>query len=267
MLIDILLAFAVVALVALIAGVLLALAAHFLSVKEDETVQKVRECLPGVNCGACGYTGCDEYAKAVALEGAKTNLCIPGADSVAAAVAGVMGVESEDVLEMIAYVHCNGNCDATTNKANYDGIQTCAAASMVYGGPAACRYGCLGCGDCASVCPNEAICVTNGVAYVIPERCIGCGLCVRACPKKIIELIPQTAKIGIACSNTDKGAVARKVCKNACIGCKKCELHCKSEAIKVENNLARIDYEKCIDCGVCEENCPTHCIKRIADSK
>lgn len=262
--IDILLAFAVVTLVGLTAGVLLSLASRFLAVKEDETVSKVRECLPGVNCGACGYTGCDEYAKAVALDNAKTNLCIPGADTVAAKVAEVMGVEAEDVVEMVAHVRCGGTCDATTNKANYDGIRTCLASSMIYGGAAACRFGCLGCGDCASVCPNNAICVTDGVAFVIPERCIGCGLCVKTCPKRIIELIPQTAVVAVSCSNTDKGAVARKVCKNACIGCKKCELHCKDGAIKVIDNLARIDYDKCISCGICEENCPTHCIKRVS---
>lgn len=261
---NILTAFLVVTSVGLISAVLLALASHFLFVKEDETAKNIRECLPGVNCGACGYTGCDDYAKAVAAGTAKTNLCIPGADAVAADVAKIMGVEAADVVEMVAFVGCNGNADASCKKANYEGISTCAAASMVYGGPNACRFGCLGCGDCAVVCPVNAICIDDGIAHVNSDICIGCGLCVDECPKDIIKLMPQVSKVAVMCNSKDKGAVARKLCKNACIGCKKCELNCPENAITVVNNLATIDYVKCSGCGKCAEVCPTKCIKALS---
>ncbi len=98
---SILIAFSVVASIGLICAVLLALASHFLSVEEDHTQHEIRECLPGANCGACGYAGCDEYAKAVAAGEAKTNLCIPGADATAAEIAAILGTKAEDVIEMM----------------------------------------------------------------------------------------------------------------------------------------------------------------------
>ena len=61
MIIDILVAFAVVSSVALLLGVLLAVISRFFGVEEDETVKKLRACLPGINCGACGFKGCDDY--------------------------------------------------------------------------------------------------------------------------------------------------------------------------------------------------------------
>ena len=64
--------------IGIICAVMLVVAAKFMSVPENEKVKKIRECLPGANCGACGYTGCDGYAKALGEEeGVKTNLCIP----------------------------------------------------------------------------------------------------------------------------------------------------------------------------------------------
>jgi len=260
---DIIIAFLIVAVIGFVAGILLSLASHFMHVPEDENVTKVREALPGVNCGACGYAGCDDYAKAVASGEAKTNLCVPGADAVSQDISNIMGVEFVDVVEMVAFVHCNGHCEATSAKAHYDGQMTCRAANLLYGGPGSCRFGCLGCGDCAKACPVDAICMKNGIACVNPTICIGCGLCAGDCPKGIISLIPQVAKTAVVCSSKDKGAVARKNCKNACIGCKKCEMSCPEGAIKVTDNLASIDYTKCTSCGLCASVCPTKCIHNL----
>ena len=76
-------------------------------------------------------------------------------------------------------------------------------------------------------------------------------------------MVPQETQDVVMCSNTDKGADARKVCKNACIGCKKCEKVCPNGAVIVENNLAKVDYEKCIGCGACADACPTGSMKRV----
>ncbi len=251
--------------IGLVCALLLVVADKFMAVKEDDRVQKIRACLPGANCGACGFTGCDGYAKAlIETPGTKTNLCIPGSDDVAKQVADILGVKAEDVIEQIAYVHCHGDCTKTSKKQDYAGIKTCAAAKLFFGGDGACTYGCLGYGDCAAVCPNDAICIQNGIAHVDSRKCTGCGLCAKTCPNHVIALMPDKVKTVVTCSNKEKGAVASKKCKNACIGCMKCAKNCPVEAIKVENFLAQIDYGKCINCGKCAEICPTHAIK-VAD--
>ncbi len=263
---DIIYAFITVAVLGLASAVLLVLAAHFFGVKEDEKYTAVRACLPGANCGACGYAGCDGYAKAVAEGGAKANLCIPGAADVVNKLSEVLGIEVEApaVSEpSIAVVHCNGTCEAALKRAEYTGDLSCKALSLLYGGPNACSYGCLGCGDCAKACFADAICISDGVARVDSRVCIGCGMCAAACPKGIISLKPRDTNTTVLCSNKEKGAVARKNCTNACIGCKKCENNCPAGAIKVNANLAVIDYDKCTDCGTCIGGCPTHCIKEL----
>ena len=202
-------------------------------------------------------------AEAVAAGKAEPNLCIPGAAAVADKLAEILGVSVESAEPGVAFVACNGDCNAAGSKAIYDGMDSCAAAGMVYGGPSSCIYGCVGCGDCEAVCPADAICVHDSLAHVDARKCIGCGKCVKTCPKHIISIIPKSASTVVMCSNKEKGAVARKNCKNACIGCKKCQLNCPEKAITVTDNVAVIDYSKCSGCGVCVDNCPTKCIKNI----
>ena len=262
-LIGILLSLVVLGVIALLLDLMLGFASRFLAVEEDQKVKQIRACLPGVNCGACGYKGCDDYAVAVADGTAKPNLCVPGAEVTAQELGQLLGIEVEAPEDFVAYVHCNGNCEATAKKANYEGITTCRAASMLFGGPDACRFGCLGLGDCATVCPSGAICTKDGIAHVDTSKCIGCGLCRDTCPKHVISMVPQEAAVVVACSNTDKGAQARTACKNACIACKKCEKVCEFGAVSVKDNLAGIDYSKCTGCGACANACPTGAIQAV----
>lgn len=260
---DILIAFLVVFGIALAVGILILVCSHFFAVKENPMKKVIRECLPGINCGACGYKGCDDYAEALAEGGVKPNLCVPGAQSTADEIGNILGVEVEPLRDVNAFVACNGQCDARFKTADYDGIKTCFAASMLFGGTNSCHFGCLGFGDCAKACPADAICLANGIARVDPSRCFGCGICADTCPKHIINMVPQTANTVVMCGNKEKGADARKHCKNACIGCKKCEKTCPNGAITVTDNLAVIDYDKCTNCGACVEGCPTGCLKTI----
>ena len=253
----------VIAIIAIACAVLLTLAATFFAVKEDERVLAVRDCLPGANCGACGFSGCDGYAKALG-EGKTDNpgLCTPGGADVAAQVSEIMGLAAGDVEAKVAYVGCNGSCLPENRKFVYDGIKTCAAANMSYAGDTACSFACLGYGDCIAVCPKDAISINpeNGVADIDPTKCIGCGICAKTCPNHIIHIVKESTRVVVKCSSHDKGAVTRKACSNGCIGCMKCQKTCPEGAIKVENNLAVIDYDKCTGCGACQGACPVKCI-------
>ena len=112
-------------------ALLLTVASAYFGVKEDERALAIRDTLPGANCGACGFSGCDAYAKALS-EGItdKTNLCIPGGDGTAAEIAEIMGTSAEDVIEQVAYVSCNGFCLPEERKYDYDGPKTCKAATQ-----------------------------------------------------------------------------------------------------------------------------------------
>ena len=170
MFIPVLIAIGILAAIGLLCAALLTVATLFFSVKEDETYTAIRDCLPGANCGACGYSGCDGYAKALA-EGntAATNLCVPGGDKSSSDIAQILGVEAEDVIEKVAYVACNGTCDAVERKYDYRGQKTCHAANLAYSGDKFCTFACLGYGDCMRVCPQNAIYLDNGIAHIDPK--------------------------------------------------------------------------------------------------
>ncbi len=250
--------------IGLICAVLLVVASKLMAVPVDEKFEALRECLPGANCGACGFAGCDGYAKALAAgKTSETALCVPGGDETAAQLAGVLGVAGGKVQRRIAFIQCNGTCEHTRNKFEYEGVQTCTGAELMFGGPGVCTFGCMGFGDCARACPYDAICVENGMAHVDPRKCRGCGACVKVCPNQLIHVLPTDIPYFVTCGNQEKGAMTRQRCSVGCIGCKKCELGCEAKAITVQNNLASIDYSKCTGCGKCAEVCPSGCIQKI----
>ena len=256
-----------VAIIGLLIGFMLVKVGKKFAVEVNEKEAAVRNCLPGNNCGGCGYAGCDALAAAIAEGIASVDSCPVGGAPVAEQIGQIMGVEADPAGKKVAYVKCAGDCEHALQKANYIGVGDCNAAVNAGVGSKACNFGCLGLGSCVKACPFDAIHIINGVARVDRNTCKACGKCVIACPKHLIELIPDSAQYMVQCSSTDKGAAVKKACSTGCIGCSLCVKQCENEAIAVTNFLSAIDPLKCVGCGKCAEKCPVNVIeKRYLDA-
>ena len=268
---DILIAIAILGGLGLVFGLVLAAASKVFYVETDPRLEQLNECLPGANCGGCGFAGCGAYAEAVLKGEAPVGKCASGGNEAAKAMAAIMGVQAEEVTRKVAMVRCSGarTFDAEGNltkgakmKATYEGFHDCLAASKVGGsGPLSCKYGCLGYGSCTRVCKYGAISVKNGVAVVDEDLCVGCMACAQVCPRKVITAVEPDRNVVIACNSLAKGAATNRACTIGCIGCGKCMKNCPNGAITITNNLAQIDYSKCTNCGQCATVCPKGLIK------
>ena len=250
----------------IISAIILYFIAKKFEVREDPRSEEILSILPGVNCGGCGYPGCSGFANACVKASALDKLVCPvGGAETMNRIAAILGQNAVAHEPTIAVVHCNGSCDKRTHTNTYDGVGHCAMASALYGGETACSYGCLGFGDCVSVCQFNAIRMNpeTRLPEVDDNQCTACGICVKTCPKLLIQIQrkgPDSHRIYIACMNKDKGGVARKACAVACTGCSKCQKNCEFEAVTMADNLARIDDTKCTLCGKCVGDCPTSAI-------
>ena len=251
-----------VTVIGIVCAAILSMASKVMHVAVDERVAKIREVLPGVNCGACGYPGCSGFAAAlVADTSINVSLCPPAGPAVIEKVSAILGVDAVAVEPKVAIVMCKGASAVQKKKFSYKGVQTCKGSKMLFGGEGACAFGCLGYGDCALACPAGAICMEDGLARINTPLCTGCGLCIKACPSNLISIISSDTAVFVACQNNEKGAVVRKKCSAGCIACRKCVKECPDQAIVIENNLAIIDHEKCSGCGHCAHICMTKCIQ------
>lgn len=268
---EILIAFGVLGGLGLVFGLVLAAASKVFYVETDPRLDDLNACLPGANCGGCGYAGCGGYAEAVLKGEAPIGKCASGGNECARAMAAVMGVEAGEVTRKVAMVRCSGNqkydaCGKLIGgakiKGEYEGFNNCMAAIKVGGnGPLSCDYGCMGFGNCVKACKYDAMHIVDGVARVNERRCVGCMACAAACPRGLIIPVEPARNVVIACASLAKGATTAKSCTIGCIACGLCKKVCPNGAITLENNLAVIDYNKCDNCGKCATVCPKKLIK------
>jgi Na+-translocating ferredoxin:NAD+ oxidoreductase RNF subunit RnfB len=251
---------------ALISAVILYFVAQKFKVIEDSRIDDVQAVLPSANCGGCGFAGCRNLAEALVKSESFDGLkCPVGGADVMNQVAKILGKEAPLVEPMVAVLKCNGTPEYRQRTSRYDGAPDCRIANNLYMGETDCSYGCLGYGDCVRTCLFGGIQIdpATGLPVIDDSACTGCGSCVKACPRNILELRKKSKKdrkIYVACSNCDKGAVARKACKVACIACTKCVKVCQFGAISIVNNIAYIDASKCTFCRKCVAECPTNSI-------
>lgn len=258
-------------------GILFAVLIYFVAekfkVEEDTRIDQVEAVLPGANCGGCGFPGCRGFADSFVKSGGSSSMYCPvGGNKAMVAAAAILGITADAKEPQIAVVRCSGSPANRKRTAEYNSAPSCKLAALLFSGDTACRFGCLGLGDCVEVCKFDAIHIdpTTLLPVVDEEKCTACSACAKACPKMVIEIRNKgenNHRVFVSCVNKDKGGVARKACTVACIGCGKCVKICPSEAITIENNLAYIDFNKCSLCGKCVAECPNGTIANTLRQK
>lgn len=243
-------------------GALIALAHARLKVWEDPRVDRVNELLPGANCGACGFAGCRAFAEAVIRGETPPATCTVMSEGEREDVALLLGVDAGEATKRVARLLCAGGAPVAPWRADYVGIESCAAAAGVSGGGKGCPWGCLGLGDCSVSCDFEAITMSAfGLPVVEPERCTACNDCVEACPLDLFVLMPVEHHLLVQCRNLLEGDDAESVCSVACNACGRCVHDAAPGLIEMKEGLAVVDYEKIeTESPKAVERCPTGAI-------
>jgi Na+-translocating ferredoxin:NAD+ oxidoreductase RNF subunit RnfB len=248
---------------AFVLGTALGFFREFFAVPQDPLAGQIRDVLPGANCGACGFPGCDNYAAAIASGAAGINNCTVGGIAVAEKLSAIMGV-SASIVPVVAVLACQGSKAHAPSKGTYTGLQTCRGAKLSAGGTKLCSWGCLGFGDCALVCQFGALSMgEDGLPKVDYAKCTGCKVCVGECPQGLLREIPKTQRGSLAlCSNRNPvKSMVMKTCKAGCIKCELCVKNCPQQCITMQNAVPVVNYALCTSCGTCVAKCPTRVLK------
>ena len=254
-------------LLAFVLGTALGFFRDFFAVPQDPLMDSIRSVLPGANCGACGYPGCDNYAKAIASGSANINACTVGGAAVAEQLAQITGKSGGKVQQEIAVLACRGSYIHAAQKGTYTGIKSCRGAKLAAGSTKLCSWGCLGFGDCAQVCAFGALSMDTekGLPIIDYTKCTGCRMCINECPQNLLTGVAKNQKgAKILCANRSanrQGII--KTCKIACIKCGACVKNCPMQCIDLSTNIPVVDLDKCTSCGTCVEKCPTKVFKII----
>ncbi|MCR4660563.1 MAG: 4Fe-4S binding protein, partial [Clostridia bacterium] len=204
----------IIAAIAVVFAILILIITKLCKIKEDEKVAKILENLAGANCGGCGHSGCEGFAKAVAEGKANLAGCQVTSEEAKQIIAKIAGINYSSKEKTVAVVRCSGGIYAN-DKYEYSGNTGCINIKVLRNGQKACEYGCLGGGTCTTKCPTGAIKLTKDkTPFVDKSLCISCGACMLACPKYTVTRIPLSAKVYVACNSKCKGKDVMSVCKN-----------------------------------------------------
>ena len=248
---------------AFILGFALGFFKQIFSVQVDPLIARIREVLPGANCGGCGFPGCDGYATAIAGQKAGITSCPVGGKAVAEKLSSLVGGDAE-MIPQVALLACRGAKDKALFRGQYIGVKSCRAAKISTGSIKACTWGCQGFGDCIKVCKFGALSMgDNGIPVIDYEKCTGCRACSAECPQHIIRMVSRELNAVVPlCSNLNVlKTLVSKNCKSGCIKCELCIKNCPEQCLKMANGIPVVDYTKCTNCGACTEKCPVKVMK------
>jgi RnfABCDGE-type electron transport complex B subunit len=260
---DILIPLAILTSLGLLFGVILSIAYKKFKVYEDPRIDVVEDLLPNANCGACGMPGCRAFAEKVVSSEINPAKCTVNSDDGLTNIANFLGVEASQEEKNVARLLCAGGIKEAHNKASYKGgIGTCRGEAVVGGGVKDCSWGCIGLGDCATVCDFDAILMNeNGLPEVDTEKCTACNDCVDECPKGLFTIMPIGQKLIVQCRSLLEGDLAEAKCSVACTGCSRCVADSAPNVIVIKDNLAVINYElNDLTNSLATKRCPTDAI-------
>ncbi len=241
---GILIAALIMLLLGFILSSILAIANRKLYVYEDPRIDLIEDILPSANCGACGLPGCRNFAESV-VKGVITPAdCTVSSSEDREQIAELLGVDAGNNQKKVARLACHGGTNTARQRARYEGIKSCRAASLVAGGGKGCVWGCLGLEDCYVACDFDAITMDqNSLPVVDIDKCTSCGDCVDACPQNLFSIQPINHHLWVACSNLSSADLAENECKVACTACNRCVLDADSELLEMTLNLPRVNYQ------------------------
>jgi len=226
-------------------------------------IEFVRKMLPCVDCGMCGEKNCTNLAIKIAGGNKEPEACKLIRPENAQKIKQHFNANYKESTRQVAFVRCKGGCKAE-DKYIYDGAKNCAVQEMLHSGSKACKFACLGCGDCVEACKYRAIKINDrGVAEVIRSKCTGCGACKDVCPNKVISMEKLELSVNVVCNNQSTDPTITKKCEVSCMHCGNCIKVCPVGAISVVDNVPVIDAKKCIECYRCVAICPNHVISRL----
>ena len=239
---------------------LLVIANRRLHVEEDPRIDVVDDMLPHANCGACGFPGCRPFAESLVQGASLPGKCTVSSEEGREDIAAYLGVDVGAEEKRVARLACAGGSNVARNDAHYEGLSTCAGATLVSGGGKACSWGCLGLSDCAEACDFGAITMNeHGLPVVDEDLCTACGDCVVACPKDLFSLHAVSQRLWVACRSQAEGDEILEDCHVACTACGRCAMDAPG-LIAMQNQLPLIDYTKNHSTKVPIERCPTGAI-------